>query len=123
MRSLMIGEGWSNNPWVIPTVEHPKHILDPDNFGSIVIYVGKDREWPLSSPWVNPCDNGPIPEPHGGILNFAKYWFYRADINDVLEPLFGCHLICDCQLDQNHCHAHHLENLCCQISHDEKKSS
>ena len=85
MRGLMIGQGWSNNPWVIPIVEHRKNILDPDNFGSRVIYVGQGRGWLQSSPWVNPCDNEPIPDPHGGTLNFAKYCSYRADINEFLE--------------------------------------
>ena len=54
MRSLMIGQGWSNNSWVMPIVEHPKNILDPNNFGSIVIYVGKGREWFRNSPWGKP---------------------------------------------------------------------
>ena len=73
-----------------------------------------------NSPWVNPCDNEPIPDPHGGILTFENYCFYRADSNEFLKPLFGCHLICDCKLDQNQCHAQHLKNLCQQMFYDER---
>ena len=57
----------------------------------------------------------PTLDPHGGTLNFVKYRAYRADIDGFLKHLFGCHLICDCRLNQHHCHAHHLERLCLQM--------
>ena len=66
MHDLMIGQGWSNNSWVIPIVEHPENIIDPDIVGSRIICVGKGREWLQNSPWVNPCDNVQIPDTHGG---------------------------------------------------------
>ena len=119
MHDAMIGYGWSNNSWVLPTVGHPINILESNNFGPRVIYVGKSIGWLQCTPWVNPCSIEPIPDPQGGILNFEKYCSTRADLNEFLQPLFGCHLICDCNGNENHCHAHHLKWLCSQMFHDE----
>ena len=85
MRNLMIGKGWSNNSWVLPIVEHPEDILDPNICGSRVIYVGKGQEWLQNSPWVNPCDNEPILDPHGGVLTFAKYCSFVQMLTDSLK--------------------------------------
>ena len=118
MLENMVGTGWCNKSWVLPTVAHPENILDPNIFGPRVIYVGKAVGWLQCTPWVNLCCVETIPDPHGGELDFEKYCSTRADLDDFLEPLFGCHLICGCKRDPKHCYTHHLVSLCDQMCHD-----
>ena len=117
MHENMVGTGWCNKSWVLPIVTHPDNILDPNNFGPRVICVGKAVGWLQCTPWVNPCCTESILDPQGEVLNFEKCCSTRADLDDFIKPLFGCHLICDCKRDPNHCHAHHLVSLCAQMCH------
>ena len=73
MHENMVGTWWCNKSWVLPTVTHPDNILDPNNFGPRVIYVGKAVVWLQCTPWVNPCCIELIPDPHRGVLNFETY--------------------------------------------------
>ena len=107
----MIGEGWANQSWVIPTVGHPNDLLNPEIYGLRVIFVGKAIQWLQCTP----CDISPIRHPQVGQLGFIKYCELRADLDELIKPLFGCHLICDCKYDENLCHAHHLKSLCTQL--------
>ena len=111
----MIGEGRSNHSGVIPTIGHPKDLLNPEIYGPRVIFVGKAIQWLQCTPWVNPCDISPIRHPQVGQLCFIKYCELRADLDELINLLFGCHLICDCKYDENLCHAHHLKCLCTQL--------
>ena len=77
MHATMVGAGWCNNSWVLPTVTYPVKILEPSNYGPRVIVVGKAIGWLQCTPWSNPCCIEPIPDPHGGILTFEKYGVAR----------------------------------------------
>ena len=85
-------------------------------YGPRVIFVWEAIQWLQCTPWVNPCDILPIPDPKVGQLDFMKYCELRADLEEFIKPLFGCHLICDCKYDETVCHAHHLKSLCTQLS-------
>ena len=114
MRDVMLGEGWTNHPWVIPTISHPNDPLDHEIYGPRVIYVGKPIEWLQCTPWVNPCDIAHIRDPQAGRLTFERYCELRADKEEFLAPLVGCHLVCDCKYDVHTCHAS-LTGIMCRV--------
>ena len=89
MQQIMIGEGWTNHSWVIPTISHPDDLLNPEIYGPRVIFVGKAIQWLQCTPWVNPCDISPIRHPQVGQPCFLKYCELRADLDELINLLFG----------------------------------
>ena len=95
----LIGPGWSNRSWVLPTVAHPGELLSHQIFGPRVIFVGHAIGWLQNTPWVNPCALCPVYDHNDMQLTFRTYCDMRADLCEFLLPLFGCHLVCSCRMN------------------------
>ena len=110
-----VGPGWSCKSRVIPTVSHPIDVTKSRLHGACVIYVGHPRGMLQCTPWVNPCSMIAIRSPDGDVLDFEKYCNMRADIDEWLSPLLGCHLICSCCLPGLKCHARYIQTMCVEM--------
>ena len=111
----LVGPGWCYKSLLIPTIDHPTDVTKSSLYGARVIYVGHPVSLLQCTPWVSPCSMVALRSPKGGDLDFQTYCSMRADSDEWLVPLLGCHLICDCSLPAHSCHARHIQNLCVDL--------
>jgi hypothetical protein len=111
----MIGPGWCCKSRLAPTIDHPPDVCNSTLFGARVIFVGHPVGILQCTPWVNPCYMVDIKSPTGGSLDFDAYFSMRADKDEFLMPLLGCHLVCSCSLPGLNCHARYLQSMCVKM--------
>ena len=107
----LVGDGWCQKSFTIPTVDHPIDVSMSPRHGARVIYVGHPRGTLQCTPWVNPCSMAIIKTHDGETLDFVKYCSMRADCDEWIKSLFGCHLVCSCKFVGLNCHARYFQHL------------
>ena len=115
----LVGDGWCQKSFTITIVDHPPDVSMSSHHGARVIYVGHPRGTLQCTPWVNSCSMGTIKAHDSGTFDFVKYCSMRADCDEWIIPLFGCHLVCSCSFVGLKCHARYLQHLCVEkVKHD-----